>query len=227
MTRRSGIVSVLVVATLVACRPPPKEDVNAPFLSTEAGISLPRRPGWMLDTDAASDSMAVLRMRRSISIAGAPRIDVIVEYPAPGKPPNLELFALRSDQQLKSSAHANKLRITYEDRRNEKLGVLPAIRLRYDYELRAQPPIPISQVSYLLVVGQREVTVTAVGRTELFAPLSDDIEEMLHGVVVLQATTVKSEGSSWFRDFFSVRTLAAPEVATMPPLRPTFMEPLR
>ncbi len=154
------------------------------FEVSTVGLRVPMLDGWVRERSAESkdaDSGGVLlRLVRKQAVAGSPRIDVVAERKTEW-PTNIEDFLTRNLREMAQLEQSGALRITNVDQRPISVGPRRGYRVRHEYILSGSQ-VAITQVSALLVVDGRGITITAVGRTELFAPLAASIEVMLSGL---------------------------------------------
>lgn len=154
-----------------------------------AGIGLPRTTGWVLDTTlkpgAADRGGTVFRLVRESAVAGSPRIDVIME-PKPAYPSRIEEYLTRNLREMAQLEAEHKLRILSVDQTERVIADRKAYRVRHEYTIgRGNDQVAITQVTLFLVVEGRGVTVTAAGRTELYHPIAEPVEEILQGVTII------------------------------------------
>ena len=160
------------------------------------GLTVPQLPGWKRDDTAALTDLnqggTALRLVRESAPAGSPRIQVEV---APRGDGALELEAyvqqsLRDMGQLESTG---SLRITHVEQQPTRVGPRKAYRIRHEYLLgKGTDAIAVTQVTTLMILDGRGISITAVGRTELFHPLSAAVDEVISGISTT-ASPVPSE----------------------------------
>lgn len=154
-----------------------------------AGIGLPQTVGWVPDTTlkAATPDRGgtVFRLVRESAVAGSPRIDVIME-PKPVYPSRIEEYLTRNLREMAQLEAEHKLRILSVDQTERVIADRKAYRVRHEYTIgRGNDQVAITQVTLFMVVEGRGVTVTAAGRTELFHPIAEPVEEILQGVLII------------------------------------------
>lgn len=124
-------------------------------------------------------------MVRRSAVPGSPRIEITVS-PDSKSPLVLEDLLARSLRDMAEFEADGKIKITRIDRREVRVGPRRAYRVAHDYLMGSgEPSVALSQLSKLLVVDGRGVTMTAAGRTELFHPLAAEIDKIFGGVEVL------------------------------------------
>lgn len=177
----------LCVMGLVACEQKPalvQEVVRVPFST----ITLPRLDGWMEDPSLkvgdASAGGPILRLVQRSGVAGAPRIDVMLEPKRP-TPTNLKEYVRQNLQEMGSLEAAGRLRILRVEQQDVQIDQIPAIRVQHEFTTgHGNAQMSLFQVSLFLVYNGRGVTVTASGRTELFHPQAQAIAYLLQGLRV-------------------------------------------
>jgi len=92
----------------------------------------------------------------------------------------------RNLREIASMENGGSVRITRVDQRPFAIGPRRAYRVLHEYAMLSpgQAPIAVTQISTILVLNGRGVTITAAGRTELFHPLSDSIERILSNLAL-------------------------------------------
>ncbi len=185
------------------------------FRLDDAAIAFPLLDGWQQDNPPADSTAIVLRLVKNNPLVGAPRIDFYVE---PKKDDKTSLKQLINDnlRSMASQEKAKQIRITYRDQRNVTFNSIAAVRLRYDYTLISSQNAVISQVNYFFDRGDRLVMITAFGISELYLPISNEIETMIEGIVPIvpgikgRIEPIATEAQS----FFKPRQLALPDMIT-------------
>jgi len=165
-----------------------KEETQPPkkWLVKEVGLQITKSPGWQQDKTVVVQDPAkgglLFRLLRENAVAGAPRIEVLAE-PLGIHVTILEDFLQRNLRQMGSLESQAKIRIVDVDQRPVTLGPRPAFRVRHEYTMgEGTDQIVITQVSVFVVLNGRGVTITAAGRTELFHPLSESVEQILNSL---------------------------------------------
>jgi hypothetical protein len=171
---------------LTACR---SEDGGLSYYTVKPlGLLVPEVAGWQRDKDVEQGGVdrlmgetdkggVVFRLQRDNAVAGSPRINVVVDPKSP-RATHLEEFLTRNLREMADMEQRGEIRISNIDQRPVQVGPRRAYRVRHEYVL-AGANAAITQVTTLLVVDGRGVAVSAVGRTELFAPLASEIETIL------------------------------------------------
>ncbi len=164
---------------------------NAPVLVLDiVGLEVPQLPGWHPDpiprlSDPAKGGLILRLVGESSGVPGAPRIDVHLA-PKGTHPPILETFLtenLRAMGELESKGRIRIVDVTQEPFR---IGATPAYRVRHNYTLnQGAAQISISQVSAFVVIGERALTITAAGRTELFHSVAQSVESTINGLRIV------------------------------------------
>lgn len=161
-------------------------------------LLVPDLPDWTRDRGAEADDPkqggVLLRLVRPGNVPGSPRIDVIVT-PEGTQALSIDEFLQKNLREMATLEAQGQIRITQVEQRPVAVGVRRGYRVRHEY-LLAGGTISITQVAELLVLDGRGVAVTAVGRTELFAPLADAIERVLNGLqIAAPASTPTNPGA--------------------------------
>ncbi len=150
----------------------------------ELGISVPVPPGFRRDANAEAKDQAqggvLVRLVRDEGVAGSPRIDVVAE-PKRERPTSLDEFLAQNLAEMTALEKTGGMQVTRLEQSTLNVGPRRGYRVRHEYVLTGGQ-VAITQVSTLLVVDGRGVAVTAVGRSELFAPLARDIDAALGGL---------------------------------------------
>lgn len=126
----------------------------------------------------------VLRLVQRSGIAGAPRIDVMLEPKRPS-PTNLKEYVRQNLQEMGSLEAAGRLRILRVEQQDIQVDHIPAVRVQHEFTTgRGAGQMSLFQVSVFLVYNGRGVAVTASGRTELFHPQAQAIAYLFQGLRV-------------------------------------------
>ena len=119
------------------------------------------------------------RFLRDRAVSGSPRIEVVLDA-VPEAPSSLEEVVDRAVLSIRELETNGQIRVTDTERRPVRVGPRRAFRITHEYVLAgSKPEIAITQVSTVFVVDGRGVTVSAIGRTELFHPLAAELDQML------------------------------------------------
>ena len=152
------------------------------------GLTLPVPEGWSRDPDVGLEDPAkggtVLRILRTKAVIGSPRIDVVIE-PAGPEPTGLQSFVDRQLRMMAGLESDGRVRMTNVSQRPVKVGPRPAYRVRHEYLMTGEPgtdPMAFTQLTTFLVLDGRGITVSALGRTELFHPQAAAIGSVLDGL---------------------------------------------
>ena len=150
------------------------------------GLHMPRLPGWQrlknADPQAARGGGLVFRLHSNPAVTGAPRLDVLLQS-ADSAPTDLEDFLTHNLREMARMEKKGKLELTDVQQEPVALGPRRGYRVRHDYLLgQGKQQVAITQISLFMVLDGRGVTVTAAGRSELFAPLAKEIDAMLRGL---------------------------------------------
>jgi hypothetical protein len=177
---------LLVLTALLAAAACKRSDSSSYWSVPGVALELPRRSGWVADPHLARPSAAVaLRLERDQALAGSPRVDVVLEPPA-GSGATLEAFVERNLREMRALEQSGAIRIDQVEEKPATVGPRRARRVRHDYVL-VPADIAITQVSLLLIVDGRGVAITTAGRTELFTPLTAEVDALLAGVRTMAA----------------------------------------
>ncbi len=151
-------------------------------------LRLPVLDGWQQDAQAQLKDPAaagtVLRLKRKSAIAGSPRITVDIEAKK-AVATRLNPFVEQNLRQMAAMEHNGQLTLNRAEKRETLVGPRRAYRLHHEFTMgTGSASIALTQVSLILVVDGRGVTITASGRTELYYPLAPSIERLFDGVRV-------------------------------------------
>ncbi len=212
---RASAMIVLAAYLLAGCTKD-RRAAQPMFTVPTLGLALPKLSGWITDPELATPDLArggvIFRLVRENPVPLAPRIDVLLEPPK-AQPTLLEDFLTQNLREMAQYENDAQVRITNVEQRPASVGPRRAFRVQHEYTMTAaagNAPIAITQVSTLFVLDGRGVAVTALGRTELFHPLADQIERIMTGL-----------------DLPVPRGAAAPPPAeVVHPDRPTTVEPV-
>lgn len=160
---------------------PPAHEID------EVGVLVPKLEGWEVSPEAATSDLfkggTALRLVRANAPAGSPRIDVFVAPANQGT--TLDAFLTQGLRQMGDLESQGTMRITSVDQQPIQLGPRRAHLVRHEYTMgRGERQLAFTQLTTFIVVDGRGVSVTALGRTELFAPLEDSIHRILTGLRV-------------------------------------------
>lgn len=174
--RRLGLLFLLFV---FACKKeaPPKPPV---FVVPVVGVEIPKLEGWLADNtlQVTDQSGILLRLVRENAVAGTPRLTVALE--PVGEPTTLDAYVAQGLREMGDYEAKQQIRISSVDQKPFNVGPRPAFKVRHEYSMgQGASQIAITQVSVFFVLDGRGVTITVAGRTELFHPLADNIEQML------------------------------------------------
>lgn len=193
MSLRLAVLAASVVFATSACRRAQHAD-DAPFVAEAIGLSLPHHAGWMRDTTVRLEDVGkgglLMRLTREEQVAGQPRIEVIID-PVPVKPVFLEDVLSRALRDMADYEQRGEIDIQTLDQKPFRIGPRRGFRVTHTYVMSKSENIGITQTSTLFVLDGRGIAVTAVGRTELYTPLADDIDSIMTGmqVALTQAPT--------------------------------------
>ncbi len=178
---------IMMCCIITACNKNIFNAGNPDFRVDAVGLELPQTPGWIKDTNIKVENNdlggIVLRLIRVGGVVGSPRLDVVLE-PLRGTPSNLDEYLTRNLREMALLEEAGQLRITKVEQESIQQGDTRGYLVRHTYTLgKGGSQVALSQVSCFFVVSGRGVTVTAVGRSELFAPLANEIEKIIRGII--------------------------------------------
>lgn len=161
---------------------------TACFVAEAPPVAVPKLPGWLRDPSIRADPNApggtIMRLVRESSVAGSPRIDVVLE-PKHDRPSILDEFLTRNLREMAQLEQSGQMRIVHVEQRQVHVGSIPGWRVHHEYNLgTGAAQVSFNQVSTFFVLDGRGVAVTAAGRTELYRPVSEAIELILDGVTV-------------------------------------------
>jgi hypothetical protein len=189
--------AALLSCTLLACgksSPPGPTRVRLDALGVELTVPV----GFLRDRSAEvkdpSQGGILLRLVRQNAVSGSPRIDVVAQ-PASPRPTALDDFLAQNLAEMAELERGGNIRITRVERSALTIGPRRGYRVRHEYEF-AGGEVAITQIATLLVLDGRGVAVTAVGRTELFAPYATLIEQALGGIRTPLPTERSPDGRS-------------------------------
>lgn len=152
---------------------------------TDIGLTVPQLPGWKRDETGPFDSASggtALRLVRENAPPGSPRIQVEVTAPS-HRVLELDTYLQESLRDLAKLEAAGTLRITLVEQHPGRVGPRKAYRLRHEYTLGAgEVPMAVTQITTLLILDGRGVSITAVGRSELFHPLAAAVDDVFAGL---------------------------------------------
>jgi len=156
------------------------------FIVESVGLELPRVSGWLQDSKVKAtnpaDGGTALRLIREGAIPGSPRIEVYVG-PRQALPTRLEEFVHESLQWARNMEGSGRIRVLEVSQKRVHVGPRRATRVRHEYVMLADAnKIPITQVTTMMILDGRGISITAVGQTELFHPLADSINRIISGV---------------------------------------------
>ncbi len=160
----------------------------------DLGLTLPSLSGWEMDPDVelddpetGGDAMVLFRKNSPV---GSPRITVNIAPPGPG-PTRLQEFLEANLRAMGKLEREAGMRITRVAQKPLKIGPRRAYIVRHEFTIgRGDTQQALTQLAAVLVVDGRGVTATAVGRTELFHPLAEQIGRMLTGIEIDTPTEV-------------------------------------
>ncbi len=183
-TEKVALVFALIF-TLAACQSddaPKIPTIEVPHIS----LRLPQEAGWNIDPEATLTDLAkggtLLRLVRSGSVPGSPRIDVMIEQ-MQTRPTRLETYLNTNLRQMAALEKQGQIRITDVGQTATTVGQRRAFKVRHEYTLgKGASLISITQISLFVVLDGRGVTVMAQGRTELFHPLAASVSRIMAGV---------------------------------------------
>jgi hypothetical protein len=148
------------------------------------GIELPVPLGFRRDTSAeVRDGAAggiLVRLVRQQAVSGSPRVDVVAQQRR-NRPTSLEEFLAENLAEMAALEKSGAIRIARLEQAGISVGPRRGYRVRHEYNF-VGTDVEVTQVSTLLVLDGRGVTITAVGRTELFLPLAKELEGALSGI---------------------------------------------
>lgn len=170
------------------CKHKSKVPAEVYFVAEGTGVQLPKLPGWVRDSSVPpldkSKGGIVLRLIRDSAVPGSPRIEVVTEPPQAAAT-NLEDYLTRNLREMADLETSGRIRILSVSQKHVMLHGLPAYEVHHEYTMgRGTSQISLNQVSIFVALNGRGITVTAAGRTELFHPLSDNVEQILEGLSV-------------------------------------------
>ena len=180
-------------------RPPGAE---ARFLVDDAGLdlglSLPRLSGWeqvpdveLADADEGGTAMVLVR-------AGAPKGSpkISVDFAARADTPwRTDAFLAQNLKAMGDLERETGMRITRVTQKPFNIGPRRAHLVRHDFVMGSgDAQQALTQMAAILVVDGRGITVTAVGVTELFYPLADQITRLLTGVQLATTADAPATG---------------------------------
>ena len=186
MRRWTLVWSLCALAHSSACSRP-ESHTQPMFRVPEIDLEIPKLAGWVVDPEVKPADPAkggvIFRLTRESPVPLSPRIDVYIQ-PVNAQPTVLEDFLTQNLRDIAQLETGGQIRITQVDQRPIPVGPRRAFHVLHEYAILSsgQAPIAITQLSTILVLSGRGVTVTAAGRTELFHPLADSIERMLTGL---------------------------------------------
>jgi hypothetical protein len=180
MRRAAALLIALGACTESGRNPDPAYSVD------DVGIELPRLPGWIKDSSVHIDDNAkggtALRLVIESAVAGSPRIDVVLEELGT-RPSRLDTWLARNEREMAALETSGQIHIISVEKNPISVGLRRAYRVRHEYTIGSgTTQVAITQVSTFLVLDGRGVSITAVGRTELFHPMADSIERVLAGI---------------------------------------------
>ena len=181
-----AILGSLFLSSLLSCNVV-DESGQSYFRIREAGLDIPQSRGWQKDKEVSLDHSneggIALRLVRLNAPTGSPRITVQLA-PLANKT-NLEAFVHSNLREMNVMEQNKQIRITSVEQLPSTVGPRKSYRIHHEYLLAPDTAaIPITQVSTLLVIDGRGISVTAAGRTELFYPLAQSINKIMLGLRV-------------------------------------------
>jgi hypothetical protein len=185
---RRGLFTLALALLAAASCKPKVEALPERHTVREIGLVMPSLPGWRRDeaislADPAKGGVAY-RLVRTSSVAGSPRIDVIID-PMPVHPTMLEDVLARALRDMSDLQRRGAISVASVDRKPAKVGLRRGFRVTHAYNVgKDGGQVQITQSSVVFVLDGRGVTVSAVGRTELYTPLAQDIDRILSGLTV-------------------------------------------
>lgn len=194
-----GIGSIIFAIGLGCTSKTPMRDDQDVFQAL--GIAVPKLAGWRRDTNIAPlkanaggifaryvFGAAQENGRPVVPIPGGPRIDLWVT-PPDEKMTSLGRFAQKSISGLETLQAKGKIKILSQHTEKVQLGLrdeIFALRVQHSYAPLGSTA-PISQISLFFIHQGRGLTAVAAGRTELFHPLSQDLNHFLNNIESVQS----------------------------------------
>jgi hypothetical protein len=188
--------AVLALALAVGCKSRSGPNPKNYFAAEGTPLLLPRAPGWVRDSNVSAPDGSggtVLRLVRESSVAGSPRIEVVLE-PTKPVPTVLEDFLTRNLRDMGQLEANGRIRILHVEQRRVSIGDVPAYRVNHEYTTGGgTAQVSLYQESTFVVLDGRGITITAAGRTELFHPLAESVERILDGVILAPGARAAAE----------------------------------
>lgn len=187
LSRRKGPAELAIALTALLAYGCTANDSGSYYRVDAIDLRIPMAEGWQQDAKVSLASSeaggTALRLIRQSAIAGSPRITVEIE-PKKAVATRLAPFVEQNLRQMAAMEHGGKISLNKAEKRRTPVGPRLAYRLRHEFSIGQGRPeaISLTQVSLVMVVDGRGVTVTASGRTELYSPLTLGIEQLLDGI---------------------------------------------
>lgn len=187
MTRYLAVGILLI--SVVACdeggrSPDPRFPVGDQGM--DLGITLPRLAGWERDPDVEladpDQGGTALVLFRPNAPVGSPKITVDITGQAPQRL-RLDAFLSQNLRNMGNLERETGMRITRVAQKPLTLGPRRAFFVRHEFTIGTDAnQQALTQLAAIFIVDGRGITATAVGRTELFHPLSEQITRILTGI---------------------------------------------
>lgn len=169
-------------------KPPVAVNPQDYYVAEPIHLMIPKAPGWQPDPNANINPTEVdkggiaLRLVRESAVVGSPRFDVVLEA-RPAQPTVVEEFLRRNLQEMGKLETSGQIHIMQVEQKRVFLGSHEAYRVHHEYTVgTGAAQAAINQVSTFVVLNGRGVALTVAGRTELFHPLAESIENILDGL---------------------------------------------